>query len=115
MNSRPPHGNDDFEFEEDPPPEALSGNVSTGESRELDEALLGLIAATTQVYILLIESDVDEFSRVRPRLEAFRSIVAQLPVNPQRPSKTLGFRLQTANPLKSQSRKRAPSRRNRRK
>lgn len=76
---------------EDPPPEAMAGNVSTGGHDELAEGLLGLSAEVLKLVVLLKEASEDEFKAVAPRLALFRSLVSQIPTKAS-PGKRLGFK-----------------------
>jgi hypothetical protein len=77
---------------EDPPVEALTGHLSgTGESNEISDMLLGLIGGCSQLITLLLESDHEEFRRVRPRLELLRQLVSQLPAEAPRRKRAIGF------------------------
>lgn len=86
---RPRSGDDDTEDLEYVP-DAVTGVAATGGQDELAAVLLALSGEITKLCVLLQECGDDEFRAIQPRLDLFRSLVAQLPTKPK-PRRRIGF------------------------
>ena len=82
----------DDDFDDDPPVEALEGSATpSAGAQEVAAMLVGLVGEVAKLHIFLHEADEEEFEMLSSRLKVFLDLVGQLPTEPTRKRKKLGF------------------------
>lgn len=84
---------DDGEWYEDPPPEALTGSAPSDTDSELAGLLAEMACGALKLGLLLSECNESEWRANLHRLGLFASLVKQLPTKP-RPGRRMGFAVQ---------------------